>query len=147
MAGISRGRTESLRHRSQLPLERPAPFVFIRDPASEQRDALRLAGLLVLTPWPKRIGVAAEAGHPEIVAAVVRRLLADRAEIGQACWVEPEKVTPATFAFDWLRRRMADHSTLAVRLADEGAGEQAYDGLSTSRSWVVCGRLEPDRAA
>lgn len=140
---MSRGRTESLEHRAGLPPGRLLPLIFIRDQAAEKLEELALCGLLILTPWAKRIGVASEAGHSEIVAAVVNRLMAERGRIARSCWVEPAKITPAAFEFDWLRRQIADHATLAVRLPDDGAGDQVCNGFATSRVRVACGRLEP----
>jgi hypothetical protein len=139
---MSMGGADSMASRYSAPLSRLVPFIFVRDQASERRDSLQLAGLLILTPWPKRIGIAGEAGHPEVVAAVMHRLVTGRARIDRACWVEPEKITPAAFDFQWLRRRIADHATLAVRLADDGADKEVCNGIATSRLRVAGGRLE-----
>ena len=73
-------------------------------------------------PWPKRIGVATEPGNREVVAAIVSRLMTERARIDSGCWVEAAKITPAKFEFEWLRRQIADHAALAVRLDGAGAG-------------------------
>jgi hypothetical protein len=100
------------------------PFVFIHDPAREQRDGLSLAGTLV-TPYPKQAdgSIMLTEAEDTMIAELRARLVTDRRAgllpegdvtwlwPGAPGWVPSEHQTEA-----WVRGQIAKCATLAFSI-------------------------------